>query len=123
MSAELVGDGEQVGDQVTAGTDRGPQHGGPLGVPLQWAKSAPVSAHHIGQQVRVEPAVIVAGRARVDHSGFFTWAGASTKLTDSAIRPVTRDRSRMDRRWDRHGDLVSSLLASTSPRTPPGEQY
>ena len=78
MGAELVGDGDPVGDQVTAGTNRGPQRGGLLGVPFQWAESAPVGAHHVGQHhvgqhVCVEPVVVVAGgpvpTAQVLHLG------------------------------------------------------
>ena len=75
MGAELVGDGDPVGDQVTAGTNRGPQRGGLLGVPFQWAESAPVGAHHVGQpHVGHQPHVVLFslvqrqlhGRARHD---------------------------------------------------------
>ena len=63
VGAQLVGHRDPVADQVAARAHGLAQRGRGRGVDQQRAQSAPVGAHHIGQDVGIEPVVLVPGRA------------------------------------------------------------
>ena len=63
MGPQLVGRGDPVGDQVSAGTHAAAQRGGLLAVVDHGPQPSHVGTDHVGQDVGVEPVVLVPGRS------------------------------------------------------------
>jgi len=62
VGAELIGDRDPVGDEILAGPAGLPQRDGLWAVRDQRPEPGPVGTQRVGQHVRVEPVVLVAGR-------------------------------------------------------------
>ena len=69
VSAQLVGHGDSVGDEVLAGTAGAAQGHGGRAVRRQGCQPGPVGAQRVGQDVSVEAVVLVAGRAVTGRAG------------------------------------------------------
>jgi len=105
VSAQLVGEGDAVGDQVLASPAGGPQGHGSRAVGHQRAQPRPVGAEGVGEDEGAEAVVLVAGRA-VAGAEVLELVGADHDDGQAGLEEALHDRTVGP--FD--GDLVGPVL-------------